>query len=222
MLSDPNVKRPFRIRARRALRRRWVQAAIVILVWLLGAALTYGRLAPKGVAAGSAKDTSKFKFMHCETCKMELPYNKDLDGKRCSKCQPPKEGFFVGTELSVKSGAGSMSPWTRVYVAIFVETFLMLGLMTYLMYREVPDPGTQYFVVACPYCSQRLRYRAASHGGLGSCSRCKRMIRFPEEHDAVTEAEVLAADEATARAEVEQARAEAEAEAEAQREGYGH
>ena len=115
-----------------------------------------------------------------------------------------------------------MDPWMKVYVSTFLETVIMLGVVTYLMYREVPDPNSQFFIVGCPYCNQRLRYRAVSHGGLGSCSRCKRMIRFPDEEDAVTEADVYAADEAQARAEAERAQAAAEAEAEAQNEGHGH
>ena len=89
-----------------------------------------------------------------------------------------------------------MSPWSKVYIAAFVETVVMLAVVTFLLSRPVPDPTTALFVVACPNCGQRLRYRAVSHGGLGSCSRCKRMFRFPDEHDAVSEAELMRAEEA--------------------------
>ena len=111
------------------------------------------------------------------------------------------------TEASIKSGMGALPPWTKVYVASFVATVVMLALVTFLLYRPVVDPRTVYYVVACPHCNQRLRYRAVSHGGLGSCTRCKRMLRFPDEESAVTEAAVLRADEAAARAEAEAARA---------------
>ncbi|QJW99275.1 hypothetical protein [Frigoriglobus tundricola] len=220
-----NVPRPKTTRIRtvkRVFRKRWIQVGLVLLVWLLTGSLLYARLAPKPVVRGEKGDTSKFKFLHCDQCNMELPYNKDLDSRPCPKCPPPKSGFYVPTETSAKSGKAALPPWTKVYVALFTDTVLMLGAVTYLMYRKVPDPNSVFFIVACPYCNQRLRYRAVSHGGLGSCSRCKRMIRFPDEDDAVTEAEVYAADEASARAEAELARAEAEAEAEAQRDGPAH
>ena len=168
-------------RAKRTIRRRWVQACLVLLFWLVVLGVSARVLGPKAPKAG---DTSKLNYMHCdnEACRFEIPYNKEMDGKRCLKCQGSsqgnanaKEGYLVGTEKSIKTGV-QMSPWTRVYVALFVETVVMLALMTYLMYRTVPDPGTQYFVVACPYCNQRLRYRALSHGGQGACSRCKRIL----------------------------------------------
>ena len=199
-------------RARRAFRKRWVWVCIVGLVWLLVVAVSVSRFMPKKSAPGA--DAGKYKFMHCDQCKTELPYNKDLDGKKCAKCQPPKTGYYVATEVSVKSGAGALSPWAKVYVAAFVETVVMLAAVTFLLYLPVPDPKTLYFVVACPYCSQRLRYRAISHGGLGSCSRCKRMLRFPAEADAVTEDEVLRADAAEAEADAERLRTEAEERAE--------
>lgn len=221
MDAPPRTKTTRLRTVKRTFRKRWVWVCLVCLVWVITALLSYYRLAPKGsggAKTGDQADTSNFKFMHCDQCQTELPYNKSLDGKRCAKCQPPKTGFYVGTEISMKSGKGSLPPWTKVYVTIFVETVIFLGVLTYLLYRPVPDPNAMFFIVACPYCNQRLRYRAASHSGLGSCSRCKRMIRFPDEDDAVTEAEVYAADEATARAEAERA----EAEAEAQNGGHGH
>jgi hypothetical protein len=179
-------------------------------VWLLVLGGTVAGLAPKAPKPG---DTSKFKYLHCdnETCRLELPYNKDMDGKRCPKCQTAmgKEGFLVPSERSFREGPG-ISPWTRVYVALFIETVAMLAAMTYMMYRPVQDPATTFFMIACPYCNQRLRYRAISHGGQGACSRCKRILRFPEEEDAVPEEEVLLADAAAAEAEAARVQAEAE------------
>jgi hypothetical protein len=196
-----------RVRVRRAFRRRWVQVCLIALVWLLALGISFNRLGPK-----PNKDPAKLQFMHCdnEVCHFEIPYNKDMDGKWCPKCQGQKrEGFFVGTEKSIKTGA-QMSPWTRVYVAAFVETVLMLAGITYLLYRPVPDLTNLFFVISCPYCNQRLRYRAVSHGGQGACSRCKRILKFPDEEDAVTEEEVLRADAAQAEAEMRRAQAEAE------------
>jgi uncharacterized CHY-type Zn-finger protein len=181
------------------------------MVWLLVVMVSVRQFGPREPAKGAKRDTSRFKFLHCDHCKMEMAYNQEMDGKRCPKCQPPNTGFFIPTETSVKSGLNALSPWSKVYVSTFVETVIMLGVLTFLLYRPVPDPKTVFFVVICPYCNQRLRYRSVSHGGLGSCSRCKRMLRFPAEEDAVTEEDVLRADEATAMAEF--ARAEAEEEA---------
>jgi phage FluMu protein Com len=180
-----------------------------VLIWLIVMAATDRKLSPKQPAKGG--DTSRFKFMHCDndSCRLEMAYNKDMDGKRCPKCQPPKEGYMVGSETSIK-GATQLPPMVRVYVALFVETVLMMGVLTYLMYREVPDPGTQYFVIACPFCNQRLRYRAVSHGGQGACPKCKRIIRFPDQEDAVTEEEVYRADAAAAAARAAAAEADAE------------
>jgi hypothetical protein len=180
-------------------------------------AVTVGRFGPKTPVKGAAQDTSKFKYVHCDNCKLELPYTPEMVEKRCPRCQPPKEGFFVPSETSVKSRLGQTSPWTRIYVALFIETVVMLALLTYMLYRPVPDPASVYFIVSCPYCNQRLRYRAVSHGGQGACSRCKRILRFPDEEDAVSEAQTLKAEEEAALASAAAAAAEADAaEAEAQ------
>jgi hypothetical protein len=197
------------VRVKRAFRRRWVQVCIVLLVWLLALGVSFNRLSPK-----PNKDPAKLQYMHCdnEACRFEIPYDKDRVGQQCPKCKGVKggkEGFFVGTEKSVKTGV-QMSPWTRVYVAVFVESVLALAGITYLLYRPVPDLTNLFFVISCPYCNQRLRYRAVSHGGQGACSRCKRILKFPDEEDAVTEEEVLRADAAQAEAEMRRAQAEAE------------
>jgi Zn-finger nucleic acid-binding protein len=201
-------------RFKRVLRARALWAGVVVLVWLIAVGLTVTHFGPKPRAKG---DTSMYKFLHCDQCNLEMTYAQNLDGKRCPKCLPPKSGFMVPTEKSIKSGSGAMPPWTKVYVGTFVETVVMLGVMVYLMYLPVADPTKMFFVVACPTCSQRLRYRAVSHGGLGSCSRCKRMLRFPDESDAVSEEEVLRADAAAAAAEYDRAADEADAEEEARR-----
>jgi hypothetical protein len=180
--------------------------------------VTVSKFGPKTPEKGAAKDDKKYKYVHCDNCKMELPYNADMVEKRCPKCLPPnKEGYFVPTEVSIKSRLGQVNPWTRIYVALFIETVAMLAVITYLMYRPVPDPASMYFIVSCPYCNQRLRYRAVSHSGQGACSRCKRILRFPDEEDAVSEAQAMKAEEEAALAEAAAAAAAAEAaEAEAQ------
>src|SRR5262245_14543392 len=111
-------------RVKRAFRRRWLQVCIVLVAWLLVIALSVRQYRPKEPPKAGTADTTQYKYLHCDQCLMELPYNKELDGKRCPKCQPPKTGFYVPAEHSVKSGLGAMSPWSKVYVATFVETVL--------------------------------------------------------------------------------------------------
>jgi hypothetical protein len=201
-------------RVKRAFRARWLWALIVIVSWLLVAALTVTKLGPK---PATAKDIAggRYKFLYCDKCGTEMGYDKNLDGKPCPKCTNPKSrGFFMPQEYSIKE-QGKMDPWMKVYVITFAETVIMLGILVYLMYRPVVDPATLYYVVSCPHCQQRLRYRSVSHGGLGSCSRCKRMLRFPDEEDAVNEEDVLKADAEAARIAAEQALDEADAEEQA-------
>ena len=185
-----------------AIRKRWVQLCLVLVAWLLAGAVTVGLLAPKPIEK-TDKDTGRFQFLHCDQCRMELPYNAELDGKRCPKCLPPKTGFFVPTERSIKS-VWNPSPWRWVYTGLILESLTALAGVVYLLYLPVPDPLTTFYVVNCPHCGQRLRYRHVSLGGLGSCSRCKRMIRFPDEENAVLETDQLQADAAAALAEQQQ------------------
>jgi uncharacterized paraquat-inducible protein A len=212
-IASPKTRRMTRVK--KVFRKRWVWACLILLVWLILIGVTVNRYAPKPRVKGPGEDVQKYKFMHCDQCMMEMPYNPALDGTRCPKCQPPKTGFFMPTETSAKTGAASMSPWMKVYVGWLVETVLMLAGLTYVLYRPLDDPTKQFFVVSCPTCNQRLRYRAVSHGGLGSCSRCKRMLRFPSEDDAVSEEEVLRADAAAAADEYNRALDEADAQAQA-------
>jgi hypothetical protein len=177
---------------RLAVRKRWVQLCLLLFAGLLTAGVTFALMAPK--PADKALDSERYKFIHCDQCKLEMPYNTELVEKRCPRCPPPKTGFFLPTERSIKSG-GDPSPWRWLYVTLFLEGVVMLGGVTYLLYLPVTDPTQVYYVVPCPHCGQRLRYRAVSLGGLGSCSRCKRVLRFPEEENAVTEAQVMKADE---------------------------
>jgi uncharacterized protein YbaR (Trm112 family) len=190
--------------AKLAFRKRWVQVLVVFLIYVLSGLLTVPLLGPKQIAKG---DTSSFKFMHCPVCKLELPFNKDM--KKCPKCIKGNVGFLVPTARSLKDGALA-DPWRWIYAAWFVETIAMLSGVVYLLYLPVVDLTKVYYILACPYCSQRLRYRAVSLGGIGSCSRCKRMLRFPEEEDAILEEDMLKADEQAAIAEEMARRAELE------------
>lgn len=202
-------RKPFVRRVQQALRKRWVQVCNIALVWLLAGLVTPAFLGPKAITKSA---TVEYKFMHCDACKFELPYNKDIAFKRCAKCRPPTVGFMTPTEDSVKGSKAMLSPWGKVYAAWFVETVIMLAAVVYVLYLPVADLTKVFYVLVCPHCAQRLRYRAVSLGGIGSCSRCKRMIRFPEEDDAVLEEDLLRAEAEAARAEHEAMREQMEAE----------
>ncbi|MDB5311023.1 MAG: hypothetical protein JWO38_5225 [Gemmataceae bacterium] len=181
-------------KAWRALEKRWVQVCITLLAGALVAGISGRLLTPKVNASGQLTDKSRFKFLHCDVCKLEMTYNAELEGKRCPKCVPPNTGWFVGTESSIKAGSGGTSPWLWYNLAVTLELFVTLGVVVYLLYLPVPDPATTFYVFPCPHCRQRLRYRKVSLGGLGQCRRCKRPVRFPDEDQAVPESVVLAQD----------------------------
>jgi hypothetical protein len=192
VVANTTKKKKTRIRQLKlAIRKRWVQLCVMLLAGLLVMLLSVLILKPKVIPK---EDTSQFKFMHCTVCSLELPYNKDIAEKRCAKCVGAKVGFFVPTTESVKKG-GLLDPWRWVYSALFIETLVLLSSVVYLLYLPVTDPTKVFYVLTCPHCSQKLRYRAVSLGGIGSCSRCKRMLRFPEEDDAILEADVLKAEQ---------------------------
>ncbi len=197
--------------AQLAFRKRWVQVCLLGMIWLFTVLLTVAYMAPNSPAKGAAKDTSGFRFLHCDVCKMELPYNKEMDGKRCPKCVPPKTGFFFPTEQSIRTGSGSLSPWRYVFVAVCIESVVLLGITVRVLSAPIFDPKAAYYILPCPHCNQRLRYRGVSLGSLGSCSRCKRVLRFPAEEEAMLEADVQKLEEEVAKIMSEQAMAEAEA-----------
>lgn len=173
-----------------AFRRRWVQVGLVVVTGGLAIGATSLALAPKDRkkpgTAGADKDQAQFKFMHCDNCRLEIPYNPEQEGRRCPKCQPPKTGFFVATRKSIKEG-GEPNPWRWYNVAVGFESVAVLGAVVYLLYLPVRDPSSVWYIFDCPHCSQKLRFRAVSLGGAGMCSRCKRMVRFPDEGEAVRE-----------------------------------
>lgn len=185
--------KPWYWRAWKNLRKRWVQVTIVMLAGLLVAGLSWQVLAPT-IDPKADRAAGRYKFLHCDHCNTELAYNPDLDGKRCPKCPPPNTGFYVPTEASIKSSWSGKSPWRWAYLAVAVEVLAALGGVVYLLYLPVADPTTTFFVCNCPHCGQRLRFRQVALGGLGQCSRCKRPLRFPDEDEAVLEADLVRAE----------------------------
>jgi hypothetical protein len=180
--------KPWYKKAWRALRVRWVQVCITLLAGALVVMASSLAFAPK---ARARTDKTGYKFMHCDQCKTEMTYNRELEGKPCPRCRPPKTGYFRPTETSIKEGSGDKDPWRWVYLATAVEALATVGVVVYLLYLPVPDPTATYYLCNCPHCGQRTRFRQVALGGIGQCPRCKRPFRFPDEDDAVPEADFL-------------------------------
>ncbi len=175
-------------KAWKAFQKRWVQVCVTLATGVLVAGVSSQVLGPRERARG---DTTGFKFLHCDNCQMEMPFNPELDGKRCPRCKPPSTGYFKATESSIKRGTGPSSPWKWVYIACAFDALATLGMVVYLLYLPVPDPTTTFYVCNCPHCKQRMRFRQLSLGGIGMCPKCKRPVRFPDEDDAVAEVAYL-------------------------------
>ena len=190
MTTSQIPDRPWHQKAIRSFRKRWVQVCAILLGCVFALVITNRVLAPKEIP-GKAKDKSRYKFLHCNICKLEIGYSEMLDGKQCMKCIAPKPvGYFVATENSIKSGSGDGSPWVWFYLAASIEVFGSVGWIVYLLYLPVPDPTTTFYIYSCPNCNHRMRFRRTSLGHLGACSKCKRPFRFPDEDEAVLEADL--------------------------------
>lgn len=182
------TSKPWYRRALKNLRKRWVQVVLAVLAGVLAVAVSGRVLIPRRAISAAEKEREKagYKFLHCDQCKMEMSYNRELDGKKCPRCQPPNVGFLIPTKESIRGGEGA-SPYRWFYVAAGLEALATLGAVVYLAYLPVRDPTQIYYVFNCPECDQRLRFREVSLGELGQCPRCENILRFPDEDDAVRE-----------------------------------
>jgi hypothetical protein len=151
-----------------------------ISVWLL---------APKKLARD--KDP---KFLFCPKCEKEGRYDAKLDGEPCPQCMEEPRGVLVGQAVSIKDAARK-SPWKRVYLALAFEGVGLVATILFLLSRNRYDLSSIYYVFYCPHCSQRLRFRHVSLGGIGQCSRCRRPVRFPVEENAMREEDLMREEE---------------------------
>jgi hypothetical protein len=122
-------------------------------------------------------DESDLRYMHCNVCKMEMVYNKQLAGGNCPHCQPPKIGKMVPTHDSLVEGGGD--PWRPVKMAMSFEMMALLGAVVFLLYNppKLKEPGFRR--MRCPRCKRRLRFAEERAGGEGQCPGCKAVIGFP-------------------------------------------
>ena len=123
-----------------------------------------------------------------------MSYDPSRENLKCPTCMPPKTGWMRPSKTSAKDG-GTPDPYKWVYTALAFEAVAILGGVVYLAYLPIIDPRTITYVIGCPQCGQKLKFRRVSLGGLGACSRCKKPIRFPDEDDAVLESDLLRTEE---------------------------
>jgi Zn finger protein HypA/HybF involved in hydrogenase expression len=168
-----------------ALRRRWVQVALASVLGALSVGISAAVLAPK-----KTPKPLEPAFIFCPKCEFEARYDPKLDGEECPHCSAEPLGHLEGREKSIKE-VGTKSRWRWFHLAASIELLLTLGTVVYLLYRPLPDPSNTYYVFSCQHCYQRLRFRHLSLGALGQCSRCKRLVRFPTERDAVKEEDLM-------------------------------
>ena len=182
--------------AKRKLRRRWVQVALVMVIGLLLMGLSALILAPK--RAVREKEPN---FLYCPKCEAESRYDQKFEGEPCTKCSDDPVGVLVGRANSIKDTGAKKSPWKWVYLAVSLEALVSVSSIVYLLSRTHVDPSSTYYVFSCPHCGQRLRFRHVALNGLGQCSRCKRPVRFPGEDGAVLESDLIREEEARRAAE---------------------
>ncbi|OWK43969.1 hypothetical protein [Fimbriiglobus ruber] len=163
-----------------------MQVVFVVLGGLAVAGASAKTLIPKNDSKGPV-DPNVYKYLRCDVCNTELPYNKELDGKRCPRCQPPNTGFFYKQKDSLKDLGRGSYPLRWFYTAVGLDFLVVLAVVVYVLYRPYTNPADTYYVCTCTTCNQRLRFREISLGELGQCPRCKSILRFPGEDEAVTE-----------------------------------
>src|SRR5262245_10247291 len=105
-MSNP---KPWYRRGLKNLRKRGVQGVLVVMAGGLAVAVTFRVLVPRPAVGTKDKEAAGYKFLHCNQCLMEMSFNPELDGRRCTRCQPPKTGFLVATKDSIRAG-GDASP----------------------------------------------------------------------------------------------------------------
>ncbi|QEL18382.1 hypothetical protein [Limnoglobus roseus] len=134
--------------------------------------------------AGQARAKEEYKYLICNSCKLEVLYTAELDNHTCPKCQPPKVGYLMPSKTSIKSG-GDGNPWRRYNVAVAIEAVLYLALIYYLLSRPVDETPTE-FVLTCLHCGLSLQYKPDGFDQYAICPGCEQVIKLPDEDEAMT------------------------------------
>jgi endogenous inhibitor of DNA gyrase (YacG/DUF329 family) len=164
--------------------KKWLQVIFSVVVLGIALSLSHRLLVKKATTeAAKKKEEASFKFMHCDKCSKEMPYNKDLANKpaMACKCKQGDAGYWTATAESVANG---QSPLRFFYTAILVESLVWLISLYYLLARK--DSAPQFYFHKCLHCRDMLRYTKAGFDLLVVCPSCGLYIRLPTDEEALT------------------------------------
>ncbi len=166
--------------------KKWLQVLISIILFGLAISASHRVLVPKSAvtSAEKAKEEAEFKFMHCDKCMKEMPYNKDLAGRpsMACKCKQGGGGFWGATKTSAINSA---SPKRFFYTATLVESLLWLAALYWLLARK--EDGPRHYFYKCIHCRDMLRYSKSGFDLLVVCPSCGLFIRLPTQEEALTQ-----------------------------------
>ena len=180
------VQKPLAQRVVVNLRKKWLQVFLSVVVLAGWVQLMPRLLGPKKLAQGEKQKTDEFKFLHCERCNLEIPFNEQLNGRPCTKCVAPNTGYFVPTKNSIKSGSGDASPWIKYNYGLILTSISYLGLLYYILSRPVEPPRSNVFVSKCLHCGEYLKYGPDGHSRYVECPKCVQLLKLPDEDEALT------------------------------------
>jgi hypothetical protein len=171
------------------MRSKWAQVMISALAFTIILLVSHKLTVKKKAvtAAEKAKEASEFKFMHCDFCRREMPYNESLANKRAQgcACRGTEVGYWTPTKDSAKAGGDDPLRW--FYSAVFVESIVWLAVLYFLLSRE--DDTPEFFFVKCVHCGVVLRYTASGYDLLVACVNCEQPIRLPDEDESMSREE---------------------------------
>ena len=180
------TKKPLAQRVVINLQQKWLQVFLSFVLVVAWVQLMPRLLGPKKLAPGEKQKTDQFKFMHCTECNLEIPFNEELNNRPCTKCRPPKVGFFSATKNSVKSGSGDASPWVYYNYGLILTSISYLGLLYYILSRPIAAPRSNVFVSKCLHCGEYLKYGPDGHDKYVECPKCLNLLKLPDEDEALT------------------------------------
>ena len=160
-----------------------MRLAMLFMGTLLSVMLTMWFLVPS-----NSKRYADYKFMHCEQCKAEVPFDPITVKGPCLRC-PTKDGTLRGTVDSIRSKAGAeaaakANPWKWFNIAMIFESVLFLGAARLRFKTSAASiKRRERLLELSPLQVALLRFRESLLGKGGQCPRCKRLFRFPETAD---------------------------------------
>jgi hypothetical protein len=147
-----------------------------IAMGVLGAVLV-GWLVLTLVTSG---DTQKTKAVarddkHCPECGRELPKNY-RSGDECPYCKLESHSGGKSGKRNALLRANLTFP---IIVGSLFAVLLAANIIVSIRARRRENKEEDYFVLQCPKCSRRIRYRESQFGKAALCPLCRRPIVFP-------------------------------------------